>query len=186
MFGTTATKPKEKKQYHVPSSYPFSALLVSVNRLLSCTRFPPFSPHTIRLCARVLSRTEPWLTWYCRESAIAWDHTLSLLSLYLKKKGWSQVTAAMPRLFQALWWWRRRNEMSAQKITGGRIGGESKGSSSLSSSLTLSSSFFFYPSLTSRCTPPPQRLEQATCLEGFIWVIQFYYPPKHRHRAVFK
>ena len=150
--------------------------------------FPPFSPHTIRLCARVLSSTEPWLTQYCREScesAIAWDHTLPYYSFILKKTSWSQVTAAMPWLFQAFRWWRLCKEMWAQKTTRGIVGGESKGTSPLSSSLSLSSSFFFR-SLTSRCTPLPQRLEQAVYSKGFIWVIQFYYPPKHPHRAVFK
>ena len=134
MFGTTATKPKEKKQHHVPSSSPFSALLVSVNR----TRiFPPFSPHTIRLCACVLSRTQPLLR--IRDS---WDHTLSLLSLYLKKKGCDAWAVPGSR------WWRRRKKMSAQKITGVRVGGESKGTSSLSLS-----SFFFYALLLRGALP---------------------------------
>ena len=133
-------------QHHVPSSSPFSVLLVSVNRLLSCTRFPAFFA-AYHPFVRPRSFKDGTITAggsYCRESAIAWDHTLSLLSLYLKKKkGWSQVTAAMPRLFQAFRWWRRPKEMSAQKLTGGRVGGQSKGTSSLSSSLSLSSSFFF-------------------------------------------
>ena len=108
--------------------------------------FPPFLLHTIHLCACVLSSTEPWLTQYCREScesAIAWDHTLPYYSVILKKTSWSQVTAAMPWLFQAFRWWRLCKEMWAQKTTGGIVGGESKGTSPLSSSLSLSSSFFF-------------------------------------------
>ena len=109
--------------------------------------FPPFLPHTIHLCACVLSSTEPWLTQYCREScesAIAWDHTLPYYSVILKKNSWSQVSAAMPWLFQAFRWWRLCKEMWAQKTTGGIVGGESKGTSPLSSSLSLSSSFFFF------------------------------------------
>ena len=147
----------------------FSSL--STGFYLACV-FPPFSLRTIRLYTRVLSRTEPWLTQYCRESAIAWDHTLSLLSPYLKKKaliaGYCCDALAVPG-FQMVAIAQR--DVST-KNNPGRVGGRSKGTSSLSSSLFLSSSFFFR-SLTLRCTPPPQRLEQATYSKRFIRVIQF-------------
>ena len=52
MLGTTATKPKEKKQHHVSSSSTLSSLSTG---FYLARIFLPFSPRTTRVCARVLS-----------------------------------------------------------------------------------------------------------------------------------
>ena len=157
----------------------FSSL--STGFYLACV-FPPFSLRTIRLYTCVLSRTEPWLTQYCRESAIAWDHTLSLLSPYLKKKaliaGYCCDALAVPG-FQMVAIAQR--DVST-KNNPGRVGGKSKGTSSLSSSLFLSSSFFFplsYFALHSPTSTP----RTGYILQRIYFSHSVYYPPKHPHCA---